>query len=58
MKKLIILLIIIASWFYIGYNVGSDTSEKEVVSVETSEDGVQINFEDGTGYWYEYQGGK
>lgn len=51
MKKIITVLAIVTA-LLTGYLIGSYT--KDIENVEVSADGVQIQFHDGTGYWYEY----
>lgn len=49
MKKLITIIFIVLA-FMLGYAAGNNTVE----DVTASDDGVQITYTDGTGYWFEY----
>lgn len=51
MKHLFIITLVIISML-IGYIVGD--KQEEIVDVTASDAGVQITYENGTGYWYEY----
>lgn len=51
MKHLFIIALVIISML-IGYIVGD--KQEEIVDVTASAAGVQITYENGTGYWYEY----
>lgn len=60
MKKLITIALIVIS-LICGYMAGQTTPEPKVITVEhevvdviTSDAGIQIVYEDGTGYWYEF----
>ena len=54
MKKLIAMALIVIS-LVCGYMAGQTAAvEHEIVDVITSDAGVQVVYEDGTGYWYEF----
>lgn len=52
MKKIIIALAIIIG-IGLGFIAGYYTAIHNIVDVQTSAEGFQVNFADGTGYWYE-----
>ncbi len=51
MKHLITIVMVVIA-LIIGYTAGMDS--KEIVDVTAADAGIQITYEDGTGYWYEY----
>lgn len=53
MKKIITIILIIIS-LAVGYISGYQAGSKEITGVSATDAGVQITYEDGTGYWYEY----
>lgn len=66
MKHLITIALIVIALFA-GYTAGNASTEPEVITetvteyieheivdITTSDAGIQITYEDGTGYWYEF----
>lgn len=53
MKKLIAIALTVIS-LMAGYAAGAANAEPEIADVTASDAGIQIVYEDGTGYWYEF----
>lgn len=53
MKKIITIILIIIS-LAAGYLAGYQAGNKEITGISATDAGVQITYEDGTGYWHEY----
>jgi len=51
MKHLITIAMVIVA-LIAGYTAGMDS--KEIANITAADAGIQITYEDGTGYWYEY----